>query len=565
MPRNWNEQLAAWLQITRNRQPRRRLGSTRATDGTRSGAAISQAEILESRRMLTNLVAVHVNGNSIDLTDVTRGQQSTGDQFSVTYTSTQVVMTGQNGTSFQVAGQTLTTFTASITGPASISMHLNRNANTVTVTGDGTASLSSLNVYLGAGRQDNSLTLTKVISDSIRIHGGRNNDSVKLDQSTVNSNLDVNLGFSSGDKLDLESTTVKGNLTDRVGQLIANQSTINGRLLNLEGGKNSTFTSTGSTYGGTVTIRMGRDNTINSTHSVFNGAVAIHMGRDSVINMIASSDGANQFKGAASITGVRRGEIVVHQGRGAVDSTLTTPTYKRARVEVSTTIITAPTVVSQSVPTTTPTITGTYDSVNGPNLKVRVNGTTYTLGIDSQLTTPAAGKWALNLTSAPLTTQTTTVTAASSDALGDSATGTGTITNEQAIIAKYLTTNNLTSTKTASGLNYVITTTGTGAVPTTGKSVTVNYTGHVLNSDGTQGTEFDSNVDAQFGHVTPFVFTLGVGAVIKGWDEAFALLPVGTVAKLLIPSALAYGTTGSGANIPANTILIFDVTVISTT
>ncbi len=225
--------------------------------------------------------------------------------------------------------------------------------------------------------------------------------------------------------------------------------------------------------------------------------------------------------------------------------------------------ITAPTVTSQSASIATPTITGTFDSTNGPQLSVTVGATTYTLGTSSQLTSPSAGKWSLNLTGAPLTSQTTTVTAKSSNQQGQSATGTGTVTDEQSIIHTYLTANNLTATTTASGLNYVITTRGTGAIPTSGQKVTVNYSGFLLNSDGTKGTEFDSNIDAQFSHVSPFSFTLGQGQVIAGWDEAFALLPVGTIAQLIIPSAIAYGTTGSGSSIPANSILIFNVTVVS--
>ena len=104
----------------------------------------------------------------------------------------------------------------------------------------------------------------------------------------------------------------------------------------------------------------------------------------------------------------------------------------------------------------------------------------------------------------------------------------------------------------------MITTPATGAIPTSGQTVTANYTGYVLNADGTPGAQFDSNTTA-----AGYSFKLGVGQVIKGWDEAFALLPVGTVAKLLIPSPSAYGVTGSGLKIPPNTTLIFDVTAVS--
>ncbi len=227
----------------------------------------------------------------------------------------------------------------------------------------------------------------------------------------------------------------------------------------------------------------------------------------------------------------------------------------------------APTVNNQAAPTTTPTITGTYPTFtkNAPVLTVNVNGTTYTLGTSPQLTSPSSGIWSLNLAAAPLPVTTTNfaVTATMTNSFGNQLTGTGSITNEQAIIQAYLTANNLTATKTASGLDYVITTNGTGAIPTKGQTVTANYSGYFLNSNGTQGAEFDSNVDTQFGHVSPFSFKLGIGQVIAGWDQGFGLLPVGTVATLLIPSYLGYGTLGAGSSIPANSILIFKVKVIS--
>jgi FKBP-type peptidyl-prolyl cis-trans isomerase len=236
-------------------------------------------------------------------------------------------------------------------------------------------------------------------------------------------------------------------------------------------------------------------------------------------------------------------------------------------IAVSTT--TAPTVNNQAAATTTPTITGTFPTFtkNAPVLTVTVNGTTYTLGTSPQLTSPSTGSWILNLAAAPLPTTTSsfTVTATMTNSFGNQLSGTGTVTNEQAIIQAYLTANNLTATKTATGLDYVITTNGTGAIPTRGQTVTANYSGYFLNSNGTLGAEFDSNVDSKFGHVSPFSFTLGVGQVIAGWDQGFSLLPVGTAATLLIPSYLGYGTLGAGSSIPANSILIFKVKVISAT
>lgn len=132
------------------------------------------------------------------------------------------------------------------------------------------------------------------------------------------------------------------------------------------------------------------------------------------------------------------------------------------------------------------------------------------------------------------------------------------------LLKAYFTSKKLTPTKTSSGLYYIIKEDGKGEKPGYGDNVTMNYTGTLLD-----GTKFDSNVDSAFQHVQPFEFSLGRGAVIKGWDEGIALFNIGTKATLYIPSPLAYGPQarpGGGANpkgIPANSILIFDVEVVS--
>ncbi len=124
----------------------------------------------------------------------------------------------------------------------------------------------------------------------------------------------------------------------------------------------------------------------------------------------------------------------------------------------------------------------------------------------------------------------------------------------------YFTRKHISPIKTASGLYYTMLEEGTGEKPLPGDSITMNYTGTLLD-----GTRFDSNTDTAFHHVQPFQFVLGRGAVIKGWDEGVALLKTGSKATLYIPSPLAYGAQarpGSGANpkgIPANSILLFDV------
>jgi peptidylprolyl isomerase len=523
----------------------------RRIHGQRGGALTSQLEVLESRQLLTSLVAVHVNGNSIGLSELRGGPTSTEIDFSVSYTSSQVVLTATGDTEFQVSGQTEATDTINITGPASLKMQLNQHVNDVSISGDGTDNLASLKLHLGAGNQDNTLTLTSVIADSATIRGERSNDSVTLDQSTVNGNLNANIRNSSGDTLDLESTTVSGNLSDRVGQLTMDQSTVTGSLRDVEPGKNSTATSTDSTYTGDVSVRMGQSG---------------------VINLDSSTSGSNEFQSAVTVVGSPHHETTVNEESGSANFTVT-PTYRHATVNNTGTptpptppTLGTPTVNSQTITSdAAPVITGTYDAANTTVLTVNANGTTYTLGSSSQLTAPSSGQWSLNLNSATLTSPVTTVTATSTDKEADQTTGTGTITDAQGIINEYLTANNLTATKTADGLNYVITTNGTGAVPTAGQTVTVNYSGFLLNTNGTLGTEFDSNTNSQFGHVTPFSFTLGAGQVIAGWDEAFALLPVGTVAQLIIPPSLGYGSAGSGSSIPPNSILVFDVTLVSAT
>jgi peptidylprolyl isomerase len=94
---------------------------------------------------------------------------------------------------------------------------------------------------------------------------------------------------------------------------------------------------------------------------------------------------------------------------------------------------------------------------------------------------------------------------------------------------------------TDSGLRYADLVEGTGTSPSTGDTVTVHYTGWLEN-----GTKFDSSVDRG----QPFVFPLGRGRVIKGWDEGVATMKVGGKRKLIIPAHLAYGDRGAGQVIP---------------
>jgi FKBP-type peptidyl-prolyl cis-trans isomerase FkpA len=110
---------------------------------------------------------------------------------------------------------------------------------------------------------------------------------------------------------------------------------------------------------------------------------------------------------------------------------------------------------------------------------------------------------------------------------------------------------------TTTGLQYEDTLEGTGDVATKGQSVTVHYTGWLYNND-TQGAKFDSSKDRG----DPFVFSLGAGMVIRGWDEGVAGMKVGGARTLIIPAALGYGSRGAGGVIPPNATLKFDVELL---
>jgi peptidylprolyl isomerase len=112
-------------------------------------------------------------------------------------------------------------------------------------------------------------------------------------------------------------------------------------------------------------------------------------------------------------------------------------------------------------------------------------------------------------------------------------------------------------TTTASGLQVTDTTVGTGATPKTGQTCVMHYTGWLYN-DGVKGKKFDSSLDRG----QPFEFKIGVGQVIKGWDEGVATMQVGGKRTLIIPAALGYGARGAGGVIPPNATLIFDVELL---
>lgn len=108
---------------------------------------------------------------------------------------------------------------------------------------------------------------------------------------------------------------------------------------------------------------------------------------------------------------------------------------------------------------------------------------------------------------------------------------------------------------TESGLKYEDIVVGTGASPQRGHDVTVHYTGTLED-----GTKFDSSLDRG----QPFTFQIGIGRVIKGWDEGVMSMKVGGKRKLVIPAQLGYGARGAGGAIPPNATLVFEVELLDT-
>jgi len=112
----------------------------------------------------------------------------------------------------------------------------------------------------------------------------------------------------------------------------------------------------------------------------------------------------------------------------------------------------------------------------------------------------------------------------------------------------------MASTTTASGLIIEDLVAGEGAEATAGIEVTVHYTGWL-----TDGKKFDSSKDRD----DPFVFPLGGGRVIRGWDEGVQGMKIGGKRKLTIPPDLGYGPRGAGGVIPPNATLVFEVELLA--
>ncbi len=130
------------------------------------------------------------------------------------------------------------------------------------------------------------------------------------------------------------------------------------------------------------------------------------------------------------------------------------------------------------------------------------------------------------------------------------------ITNESTMIEEFVKSTGLKFNRTNTGLYYVITKESTGEKASQGDKVGAIYTGKLFS-----GKVFDSNKSSG----NAFEFTLGAHQVIAGWDEIFGILKVGETATIVLPSSLAYGARGAGADIKPYTPLVFDVEFIKLT
>jgi peptidylprolyl isomerase len=131
---------------------------------------------------------------------------------------------------------------------------------------------------------------------------------------------------------------------------------------------------------------------------------------------------------------------------------------------------------------------------------------------------------------------------------------TTTVTQENNTPIKSNTMSPANAVTTPSGLKYVELEEGNGVTPQPGQTVVVHYTGTLED-----GTKFDSSRDRN----QPFSFKIGVGQVIKGWDEGLSTMKVGGRRQLIIPSELGYGARGAGNVIPPYSTLLFDVELLA--
>ena len=125
------------------------------------------------------------------------------------------------------------------------------------------------------------------------------------------------------------------------------------------------------------------------------------------------------------------------------------------------------------------------------------------------------------------------------------------------ILSDRISSDKANAVKTAKGVYVVIQTPGEGEAIDSGKAVTVDYKGMTL-----AGKVFDQSYDASGNSLHPFTFPIGQHAAIEGWEEGIKLFKKGGKGRIYIPSGLAYGQRGAGADIKANECLIFDISVV---
>ena len=139
--------------------------------------------------------------------------------------------------------------------------------------------------------------------------------------------------------------------------------------------------------------------------------------------------------------------------------------------------------------------------------------------------------------------------------------------NDIAIIDKYIADNGLTAVVDPSGVRIVFNDTFGNTKPNPGQVVAVDYVGFLLNGNvfdtSIEQTAIDNNIFSPSRNYQPFEFIVGAGQVIQGWDIGIPLMGIGDKATIFIPSGLAYGTRGSGSFINPNTVIAFDVELVT--
>lgn len=124
------------------------------------------------------------------------------------------------------------------------------------------------------------------------------------------------------------------------------------------------------------------------------------------------------------------------------------------------------------------------------------------------------------------------------------------------VLQEHFAKNNIKPTKTTLG-TYVVVNQAGGELPKDGQTLSVKYTGKLLD-----GTAFDSNVDTAFHHTEPYNVTLGQGGSVQGFEDGLRNFGKGGKGVIYIPSALGYGSRGNGPKIGPNVNLVFDVEII---